>query len=261
MVHCQADREGEDREAVAASLRDRGQRDPCRGVRGRQVDARLVGVWPRVWALLSALGVGRLSGLARRSGVGQERASGQSAVAGGVRLADQPRAAGWATRVGRTEVDEDHVRVESCTFRSLTAASSVVQHRLALSKDNAYFEVLLLDDPIKGVDAKHKWSVGVAAHERHKADTHVGWMEGSVGYHPKDGTLYDGRLERMHELYDTATVGDVVGCGCIFTDGKEITVKRIFFTKNGALVGSVNCEGWEKLGRPPVASVGLEGEG
>lgn len=161
----------------------------------------------------------------------------------------------------QTEVDEDHVRVESCTFRSLTAASSVVQHRLALSKDNAYFEVLLLDDPIKGVDAKHKWSVGVAAHERHKADTHVGWMEGSVGYHPKDGTLYDGRLERMHELYDTATVGDVVGCGCIFTDGKEITVKRIFFTKNGALVGSVNCEGWEKLGRPPVASVGLEGEG
>ncbi len=166
----------------------------------------------------------------------------------------------------KVESREPDVAVEGGLVRLAGTRTSVVQYKVAMSREHPYFEVLLLHGAASK-DRECAVSVGIAGADYWKSESHVGLKEGSVGWHVSTGALHVGR-ERSgaggHALYCTAECGDIVGCGVLYTEGglaKDGRPLCVFWTKNGAVVGSVTVATWKKLKAPLYASVGLHGEG
>uniref|UniRef100_A0A7S4SSI8 SPRY domain-containing protein n=1 Tax=Alexandrium monilatum TaxID=311494 RepID=A0A7S4SSI8_9DINO len=109
-------------------------------------------------------------------------------------------------------------------------------------------------------------SVGLVSGPAYRPGYHVGWLKGSLGYHGDDGTLFlggpwsgakfgptfglDPELVVPNDRTNAPRKADVVGVGIDFGDagGSEHpraegeagdATRTAFFTKNGALVGSV----------------------
>jgi hypothetical protein len=89
-----------------------------------------------------------------------------------------------------------------------------------------YFEGHVID---RGRDGY--MSIGLM-NRRTALDKLVGWGEGAVGYHGDDGNIFvgNGMGRSFGPLYGK---GDTIGCGIDWIND------RIFFTKNGSMIGSV----------------------
>jgi hypothetical protein len=62
-----------------------------------------------------------------------------------------------------------------------------------------------------------------------------GWEVGSVGYHGDDGGLWNSNTNMTTCAFaSTFGTGDTVGCGI------TLDRKRIFFTKNGIIIGGLH---------------------
>lgn len=89
-----------------------------------------------------------------------------------------------------------------------------------------YFEVELT-----GKASKSRVSIGFIGREV-KLSRLPGWEKNSWGYHGDSGTIYSG--ERNGTTFGTTFgVGDIIGCGIDFCQN------RVFYTKNGTLIGTV----------------------
>lgn len=100
-----------------------------------------------------------------------------------------------------------------------------------LSKRNRYFEVTIVDTGVRGMI-----SVGLVP-QSYKLDHQPGWLPNSVAFHADDGKLYNGNTVGQ-QFGPKCCRGDRIGCG-ISPDFEEGQV-TVFFTKNGAEVGSVD---------------------
>uniref|UniRef100_A0A3P9L6K4 SPRY domain containing 3 n=1 Tax=Oryzias latipes TaxID=8090 RepID=A0A3P9L6K4_ORYLA len=99
-----------------------------------------------------------------------------------------------------------------------------------LSKRNRYFEVTIMDTGVRGMIA-----VGLVP-PLYKLDHQPGWLPNSVAFHADDGKLYNGNTVGQ-QFGAKCSTGDRIGCGIsLDCDEGHLTV---FFTKNGAEVGSV----------------------
>lgn len=108
-----------------------------------------------------------------------------------------------------------------------------------LSKANCYFEVTIVDTGVRGTIA-----VGLVP-KSYRLDHQPGWLPHSVAYHADNGKLYNGNPVGQ-QFGPKCSRGDRIGCGIHF-ENIETQVATVFFTKNGAEVGSVE--------------VGLSGDG
>lgn len=89
-----------------------------------------------------------------------------------------------------------------------------------------YFEVELT-----GKASKSRVSIGFIGRDV-KLSRLPGWEKNSWGYHGDSGTIYSG--DRNGTTFGTTFgVGDIVGCGIDFCQNK------VFYTKNGSLLGTV----------------------
>ncbi|XWS24783.1 hypothetical protein CRYUN_Cryun27aG0014100 [Craigia yunnanensis] len=104
-----------------------------------------------------------------------------------------------------------------------------------------YFEIYVKDAGVKGQIA-----IGFT-NEGFKMRRQPGWEVNSCGYHGDDGLLYRGR-GKGDDFGPTYTTGDTVGGGINYAS------QEFFFTKNGAIVGTV-CKEKEMKGRlfPSIA--------
>jgi hypothetical protein len=123
---------------------------------------------------------------------------------------------------------------------------------LPLSRPLAYVELMVRGGA----------SVGLVDQRDYDSHAHVGWKPESLGYHGDEGSLYyssgyksykfgpsfglDPELVVTNDVTNAPRRADVIGVGIDFsTDGShsEATSRAgngmVFFTKNGALVGSV----------------------
>lgn len=106
-------------------------------------------------------------------------------------------------------------------------------------------------------------SIGLVSGPRYGAGKHIGWDEGSMGYHGDDGSLFcgsgfggrrfgpsfglDPELVVANDRTHAPRKADVIGVGIEFGAAGNAEAKdrgasggrTVFFTKNGALVGSV----------------------
>ncbi|KAB1204808.1 hypothetical protein CJ030_MR8G002620 [Morella rubra] len=89
-----------------------------------------------------------------------------------------------------------------------------------------YFEIFVKDAGTKGQIA-----IGFTT-ETFKMRRQPGWEANSCGYHGDDGLLYRGQ-GKGEAFGPTYTANDIVGAGINYTS------QEFFFTKNGALVGTV----------------------
>ncbi|KAK8692079.1 hypothetical protein V6N13_075559 [Hibiscus sabdariffa] len=92
-----------------------------------------------------------------------------------------------------------------------------------------YFEIYVKDAGVKGQIA-----IGFTS-EGFKMRRQPGWEVNSCGYHGDDGLLYRGQ-GKGDAFGPTYTTGDTVGGGINFGS------QEFFFTKNGAIVGTVSKE-------------------
>mmetsp|Transcript_4204 Transcript_4204/g.12829 ORF Transcript_4204/g.12829 Transcript_4204/m.12829 type:complete len:1374 (-) Transcript_4204:71-4192(-) len=113
----------------------------------------------------------------------------------------------------------------------------------SLDRPFFYFEVYI-------VRGGQRCSVGVGlAPPSHPRDQQPGWTKASVGYHGDDGNAF---VFGEHDAFGPCfQVGDIIGCGY------DAVFQRVFYTKNGALIG------WLKTEVPPnlVPTVGLAAPG
>ncbi|XVE60750.1 hypothetical protein DITRI_Ditri05aG0152500 [Diplodiscus trichospermus] len=104
-----------------------------------------------------------------------------------------------------------------------------------------YFEIY-----VKDAGAKGQIAIGFT-NEGFKMRRQPGWEVNSCGYHGDDGLLYRGQ-GKGDAFGPTYTTGDTVGGGINYAS------QEFFFTKNGAIVGTV-CKEREMKGRlfPTIA--------
>ncbi|XWS23388.1 hypothetical protein CRYUN_Cryun28dG0009500 [Craigia yunnanensis] len=104
-----------------------------------------------------------------------------------------------------------------------------------------YFEIY-----VKDAGAKGQIAIGFT-NEGFKMRRQPGWEVNSCGYHGDDGFLYHGQ-GKGDAFGPTYTTGDTVGGGINYA------LQEFFFTKNGAIVGTV-CKEKEMKGRlfPTIA--------
>ncbi|XVF63315.1 hypothetical protein PTKIN_Ptkin09bG0078000 [Pterospermum kingtungense] len=104
-----------------------------------------------------------------------------------------------------------------------------------------YFEIY-----VKDAGAKGQIAIGFT-NESFKMRRQPGWEVNSCGYHGDDGFLYRGQ-PKGDAFGPTYTTGDTVGGGINYAS------QEFFFTKNGAIVGTV-CKDKEMKGRlfPTIA--------
>ncbi|XVF30064.1 hypothetical protein REPUB_Repub16aG0024700 [Reevesia pubescens] len=104
-----------------------------------------------------------------------------------------------------------------------------------------YFEIY-----VKDAGAKGQVAIGFT-NEGFKMRRQPGWEVNSCGYHGDDGLLYRGQ-GKGDAFGPTYTTGDTVGGGINYAS------QEFFFTKNGAIVGTV-CKEKEMKGRlyPTIA--------
>ncbi|GAB2217538.1 hypothetical protein Droror1_Dr00000735 [Drosera rotundifolia] len=94
-----------------------------------------------------------------------------------------------------------------------------------------YFEM-----SVKNAGVKGQVAIGLSG-PGFKMRRQPGWEANSYGYHGDDGFLYRGQ-GRGEPFGPTYTTGDTVGCGINYAVGATFS-PLIFFTKNGAIVGSL----------------------
>lgn len=100
-------------------------------------------------------------------------------------------------------------------------------------------------------------SIGLLRRDAHKANSHIGWVPGSLGYHGDEGSLWCGSSTRAGSLGFGPSFGldpqvvvsndnnhaprhaDVIGVGIDFAQEGEEAPSTAFFTKNGKFIGSV----------------------
>ena len=89
-----------------------------------------------------------------------------------------------------------------------------------------YFEITVLNSGLHGY-------IGIGlSHKTNSLNSFPGWNTGTLGYHGDDGKLFN--AEGWGKNFGpTFTTGDVIGCGVDFVNWK------IFFTKNGELIGKI----------------------
>jgi SPRY domain len=106
-----------------------------------------------------------------------------------------------------------------------------------------YYEVYI-------VRGGQRCSVGVGfAPSTHPRDQQPGWTTASLGYHGDDGNAF---VFGEHDAFGpTFQTGDVIGCGF------DAVFQRVFYTKNGSLVGWLEAEITADL----VPTVGLAAPG
>ncbi|MBA0659608.1 hypothetical protein Goklo_011724 [Gossypium klotzschianum] len=92
-----------------------------------------------------------------------------------------------------------------------------------------YFEIY-----VKDAGAKGQIAIGFT-NEGFKMRRQPGWEVNSCGYHGDDGLLYRGQ-GKGDAFGPTYTTGDTVGGGINYAS------QEFFFTKNGAIVGTVSKE-------------------
>ncbi|EPS58798.1 hypothetical protein M569_16014, partial [Genlisea aurea] len=92
-----------------------------------------------------------------------------------------------------------------------------------------YFEIYA-----KNAGSKGNIAIGFTT-SSFKLRRQPGWEPNSIGYHGHDGLLYHGH-GKGEAFGPTFTTGDTVGCGI------NNSTQEFFFTKNGAIVGSVYKE-------------------
>ncbi|CAN1235521.1 Ran-binding protein M homolog [Linum perenne] len=92
-----------------------------------------------------------------------------------------------------------------------------------------YFEMT-----VRNGGAKGQIAIGFT-HEKFKMRRQPGWEANSCGYHGDDGHLYHGQGKGL-PFGPTFTTKDIVGAGINYGS------QEFFFTKNGALVGTVKKE-------------------
>ena len=109
-----------------------------------------------------------------------------------------------------------------------------------MSEGCNYFEIKLPQPPKDGE------GIGVLL-KTDRVPYKPGWQCGSIGYHAKDGGLYN--QFPTTEIY-TATCkrGDTMGCGIDYTTAKDGYI-FVWFTKNGQLVSYP-----QKLELPPLSN-------
>jgi len=66
-----------------------------------------------------------------------------------------------------------------------------------------------------------------------------GWKNESVGFHADDGKVFTGSGSGSQELSPPLKVGDVMGCGVVFSDSG--TPSQVFFAVNGNVVGRIEA--------------------
>ncbi|KAL9250136.1 Ran-binding protein M-like protein [Drosera capensis] len=94
-----------------------------------------------------------------------------------------------------------------------------------------YFEM-----SVKCAGVKGQVAIGLSG-PGFKMRRQPGWEVNSYGYHGDDGLLYRGQ-GKGEPFGPTYTTGDTVGCGINYAVGATFS-PLIFFTKNGAIVGSL----------------------
>ncbi|CAA7057830.1 unnamed protein product [Microthlaspi erraticum] len=90
-----------------------------------------------------------------------------------------------------------------------------------------YFEV-----HVNNAGDKGKIAIGFIAKDT-EIVTRTGWEENSCSYHGDDGFIYRGGINYANITSETFTTSDTVGGGINYAS------EEIFFTKNGALVGTI----------------------
>ncbi|XP_024148219.1 SPRY domain-containing protein 3 [Oryzias melastigma] len=109
-----------------------------------------------------------------------------------------------------------------------------------LSKGNCYFEVTIVETGVRGTIA-----VGLVP-KFYRLDHQPGWLPHSVAYHADNGKLYNGNPVGQ-QFGPKCARGDRIGCG-ILSENIKAGLSKVFFTKNGKEVGSVEV---------PVSAEGL----
>ncbi|XP_022718265.1 ran-binding proteins 9/10 homolog isoform X2 [Durio zibethinus] len=110
-----------------------------------------------------------------------------------------------------------------------------------------YFEIY-----VKNAGAKGQIAIGFT-NEGFKMRRQPGWEVNSCGYHGDDGFLYHGQ-GKGDAFGPTYTAGDTVGGGINYAS------QEFFFTKNGALVGTVSGEKEMKSRLFPTIAVHSQNE-
>ncbi|XP_023812717.1 SPRY domain-containing protein 3 isoform X3 [Oryzias latipes] len=100
-----------------------------------------------------------------------------------------------------------------------------------LSEGNSFFEVTIVESGVRGTIA-----VGLVP-RFYRLDHQPGWLPHSVAYHADNGKLYNGSPVGK-QFGPKCTRGDRIGCG-IGSENLNTGLTKIFFTKNGEEVGSV----------------------
>uniref|UniRef100_A0A8C7YPB9 SPRY domain containing 3 n=1 Tax=Oryzias sinensis TaxID=183150 RepID=A0A8C7YPB9_9TELE len=100
-----------------------------------------------------------------------------------------------------------------------------------LSEGNSFFEVTIVESGVRGTIA-----VGLVP-RFYRLDHQPGWLPHSVAYHADNGKLYNGSPVGK-QFGPKCTRGDRIGCG-IGSENLNTGRAKIFFTKNGEEVGSV----------------------
>ncbi|OMP07790.1 SPla/RYanodine receptor SPRY, partial [Corchorus capsularis] len=110
-----------------------------------------------------------------------------------------------------------------------------------------YFEIY-----VKDAGAKGQIAIGFT-NENFKMRRQPGWEANSFGYHGDDGFLYRGH-GKGDAFGPTYTTGDTVGGGINYAS------QEFFFTKNGAIVGTVSKEKEMKAPLFPTIAVHSQNE-
>ncbi|KAL7713421.1 B30.2/SPRY domain-containing protein [Entamoeba marina] len=94
-----------------------------------------------------------------------------------------------------------------------------------------YYEIEILPSPVTHLDQIDEFIVSFGLIEKlsYPENHHIGWDDGSIGYHSDDGYLFheNGGGERFGPTFNS---GDVVGVGFIPRE------RVIFFTNNGTII-------------------------
>lgn len=113
-------------------------------------------------------------------------------------------------------------------------ASSAPRLELIKQCTVVYFEVAIGSQPAGESDRSTDdcIAVGVGSDRFPLSGCQPGWDEHSYGYHSDDGRLFHGSGSRSQAFGPRFVSGDVVGCGV------SLLTRRIFFTHNGAFLGT-----------------------
>ena len=112
-----------------------------------------------------------------------------------------------------------------------------------LTPQQPYFEVKIINHCTRGI--------GIGLSEREFSEGNMpGWFVGSIGFHTDDGYIFLGKGGSGVPFGPTSSIGDIIGCGVIFSGTSPET---IYYTRNGDFLGWVSVSNSEIM-YPVVAS-------